>query len=103
MPSFDTPEPIAATIDLPQGDVRISAGDRGTTVVKVEPGDEYNADDRGAAEQTRVEYANRQLLVKAPKLRSWLPKSGGGAINVTIGLPPPPSGDGSAGTGGLHP
>jgi Putative adhesin len=102
MPSFDTPEPIAATIDLPQGDVRISAGDRGTTVVQVEPGDASNADDRRAAGQTRVEYANRQLLVKAPKLRNWLPKSGGGAINVTIELPARSSVHGSAALADFH-
>src|SRR3954451_20900618 len=96
MPSFDTPDPIAATIDVPHGDVRISAGDRATTVVKVEPGDASDADDRRAAEQTRVEYANRQLLIKAPKVRSWLPKSGGAAINVTIELPAGSSVHGSA-------
>ena len=74
MPTFDTPEPISATIDLAVGDVRISAGDRGTTVVDVRPSDASNEEDVKAAEQTRVEYANEQLLVKAPKLRSWLSK-----------------------------
>ena len=39
MPTFDTPEPITATIDLAIGDVRISAGERGTTVVEVRPSD----------------------------------------------------------------
>ena len=39
MPTFDTPEPISATIDLAVGDVRISAGDRATTVVDVQPSD----------------------------------------------------------------
>ena len=37
MPTFDTPEPISATIDLAVGDVRISAGDRLDTVVEVHP------------------------------------------------------------------
>ena len=37
MPTFDTPEPISATIDLAFGDVRISAGDRGATVVDGAP------------------------------------------------------------------
>ena len=74
MPTFDTPEPISATIDLAVGDVRISAGDRDTTVVEVRPSDASNEEDVKAAEQTRVEYANGQLLVKAPKLRSWLSK-----------------------------
>ena len=87
MPTFDTPEPISATIDLVMGDVRITAGDRGATVVDVQPSDPSNEEDLKAAERTRVEYANEQLLVKAPKLRSWLSRSDGGSIDVTIELP----------------
>ena len=82
MPTFETPDPISATIDVVLGDVRISAGDRGHTVVDVRPTDGSNDEDRKAAEQTRVEYAGGQLLVKAPKLRSWLPRSTGGSIDV---------------------
>ena len=73
--TFDTPEPISATITVVIGDVRISAGDRDTTAVEVQPSDPSNGEDRKAAEQTVVEYANGQLHVKAPKLRSWLPGS----------------------------
>jgi DUF4097 and DUF4098 domain-containing protein YvlB len=87
MSTFDTPGPISATIDLVIGDVRISAGDRGDTIVEVRPSDASNEDDLKAAELTRVEYANEQLLVKAPRLRSWLSRSGGGSIDVTIELP----------------
>jgi hypothetical protein len=87
MPTFDTPNPISATIELVAGDVRISAGERATTIVTVEPTDASNADDRKAAEQTRVEYASERLLVKAPKLRHWLPRSDGGSLSVRIELP----------------
>jgi DUF4097 and DUF4098 domain-containing protein YvlB len=87
MPTFDTPAPISATIDVVVGDVRISAGDHGATVVDVRPSDSSNDEDVKAAQQTRVEYANEQLLVRAPKLRSWLPRSAGGSIDVTIELP----------------
>jgi hypothetical protein len=87
MPTFDTPEPITATIDLAMGDVRISADDRATAVVEVRPTDASNEEDVKAAELTRVEYANDQLLVKAPKLRSWLSRSSGGSIDVAIELP----------------
>ena len=87
MPTFETPSPISTTVDVVHGDVRISAGDRGLTVVNVEPADGSSAEDRKAAEQTRVEYAGGQLLVKQPKLRSWLPRSTGGSIDVTIELP----------------
>jgi DUF4097 and DUF4098 domain-containing protein YvlB len=87
MPTFDTPSPISATIDVVGGDVRITAGDAGSTSVTVVPSDASNDEDRRAAEQTRVEYANGRLVVKAPKLRSWLPRNAGGAVDVTIELP----------------
>jgi hypothetical protein len=87
MPTFDTPEPISATIDVVMGDVRISAGDRSATVVDVRPTDSSNEEDLRAAQRTRVEHANEQLFVKAPKLRSWSPRSAGGSIDVTIALP----------------
>jgi DUF4097 and DUF4098 domain-containing protein YvlB len=87
MPTFATPEPISATIDVVAGDVRIRAGDGGATVVDVRPSDASNDEDRTAAEQTRVELANGELLVKGPKLRSWKRKSDGGSIDLTIELP----------------
>ena len=37
MPTFDTPEPIAVTLELGVGDVRIVASDRADTVVEVRP------------------------------------------------------------------
>jgi Putative adhesin len=87
MPTFDTPEPISATIDLAVGDVRISAGDRAATVVDVRPRDPSNDEDVRVAELTRVELASGQLIVRAPKVRSWLRWSGGGSIEVTVELP----------------
>jgi DUF4097 and DUF4098 domain-containing protein YvlB len=87
MPTFDTREPITATIDVVAGDVRIAAAERTTTAISVEPTDTGSDDDRRAAEQTRVEYANGKLLVKGPKLRSWLPRTNGGSVNVTVELP----------------
>ena len=96
MPTFDTPEPISATVELPLGDVRIRAAERTDTVVGVEPSDTSNDEDRKAAEQTRVEYANGQLLVKAP--RSFRPRRTGGSVSVTIELP---AGSDVHGTAGL--
>jgi hypothetical protein len=87
MPTFDTPGPITATIDVIVGDVRISAADADASVVDVRPTDPGNEDDVKAAEQTRVELANDQLIVKAPKVRSWLSRSPGGSLDVTIQLP----------------
>jgi hypothetical protein len=87
VPTFDTPHPISAVVDVVVGDVRITAGDNTTAVVDVQPTDAANAEDVKVAEGTRVELAGGQLLVKAPKLRSWRPRSAGGSIDVTIELP----------------
>jgi putative adhesin len=87
MPTFKTPGPITATVDVVVGAVRISAADRDATVVEVRPSDPSNAEDVTAAEQTRAEYADEQLLVRTPKLRSWLPRTRGGSVDVTIQLP----------------
>jgi len=86
MPTFDTPQPITATIYVAVGDVRISAGDHSATAVDVRPSDASNDEDIKAAELTRVWYANEQLVVKAPKPRSWLSRSSG-SVDVTIELP----------------
>jgi hypothetical protein len=85
--TFETPEPISATITVVIGDVRISAGDRDTTAVEVQPSDPSNGEDRKAAEQTVVDYANGHLHVRTPKLRSWLPGKSGGSVDVTVALP----------------
>jgi DUF4097 and DUF4098 domain-containing protein YvlB len=87
MTSFETPEPISATIDVGAGDVRISAGDRSATVVDVRPSDPSDDEDVKAADLTRVEYANARLLVKVPTQRSWRSRNGGGSVDVTIELP----------------
>ena len=67
MPVFDTPQPVSATIDVVLGDIRITAGDRTDTAVEVRPSDPGADLDVQAAEQTRIEYAEGRLLVKAPK------------------------------------
>ncbi|HYZ55880.1 MAG TPA: DUF4097 family beta strand repeat-containing protein [Streptosporangiaceae bacterium] len=87
MPTFDTPEPIAAIIDVAGGHVRIHASDRADTVVEVRPTDESEDADIQAAGQTQVEYANGQLLVRAPKnkIRSLFGRTA--SIDLTIELP----------------
>jgi len=98
MPTFDTPRPISATIDLGLGDVRITAGDRATTSVDVRPSDPSNDEDSRAANATRIDFDNERLLIKAPKLRAWLPRSDGGSIDVTVELPAGSNLTGSAGS-----
>jgi DUF4097 and DUF4098 domain-containing protein YvlB len=88
MPVFDTPEPISVQIDLPVGDAWIKASDRADTVVEVRASNSSSKSDVSAAEQTRVEYADGRLLIKAPK--SWRRYSffgPGSSVDVTIELP----------------
>ncbi len=87
MKTFETPQPIIATVDVVVADVRIIASDRRDTTVDVQPSDPSAKQDVKAAELTRVDYDGGHLVVKAPKLRSWLPRRDGGSIAVTVELP----------------
>jgi DUF4097 and DUF4098 domain-containing protein YvlB len=87
MPTFDTPEPISAVVDLVVGDARITASDRGDTVVEIRPSDASHDQDVRAAEQTRVEYTAGRLLVRAPRQRSLSIFGKPGSIDVTIDVP----------------
>jgi DUF4097 and DUF4098 domain-containing protein YvlB len=87
MPTFNTPEPISAVVDLAVGDIRITASDRNDTVVEIHPTDASHEPDVQAAEQTRVEYSAGRLLVKAPRQRALTKFGKPGSIDVTIGLP----------------
>ncbi|WP_322762655.1 DUF4097 family beta strand repeat-containing protein [Frankia sp. Cr2] len=103
MPTFDAPEPISVTVDLTVGDIRIVASDRTDTVVEVRPSDGAKKSDVAAAEQTRVEYANGMLLIKAP--RGWRQhtfRGGGESIDVQIDLPAGSHVRGGAGVAALH-
>jgi len=88
MPTFDTPEPISVTVELRAGDVRIVASDRYDTKVEVRPTHSARKSDVAAAAQTRVEYAEGRLSVKAPK--GWKPftfRGDSDSIDVEIALP----------------
>lgn len=89
MTTFETPDAILVTLELAVGDIRIAASDRTDTVVEVLPSDTTRRADVAAARQTRVEYADGRLLVKAPK--GWKQYSPFGAgresIDVQIELP----------------
>ena len=88
MPTFDTPEPITATVELGVANVRIVASDRTDTTVDVRPTNRASKGDVTAAQQTRVEYADGRLLVKAPKgWRRYTPHGGTESIDVEIDMP----------------
>jgi DUF4097 and DUF4098 domain-containing protein YvlB len=88
MPTFETPEPISVTIAMFVGDIRITASDRKDTVVSVTPNDTSKESDVRAAEQTRVEFSQGRLLIKAPRSwRQYSPFGGRESIDVAIELP----------------
>jgi hypothetical protein len=106
MPTFATPEPIFAKLDLYAGEVHITAGDRTDTVVEVRPADESKPADVRAAEQTKVDYADGRLLVKSPKrLSDVLGHLGSrkyASVQVRVELPAGSQVHGSSGLGTLH-
>jgi DUF4097 and DUF4098 domain-containing protein YvlB len=94
MPTFETPQPILATLEVAVADLRIAARDRADTVVEVRPSDPSHEPDVRAAKQTRVEMTSDGLLVKTPKGgRSALTGQRlslfgkPGSIDVTIEMP----------------
>lgn len=85
MPSFDTPEPISATVHVEAGSIQFTAGDRHDTVVEVRPRDPKRDPDVRAADQTEVSYAGGVLTVKTPKQRYLIGRTG--TVDVTVELP----------------
>jgi hypothetical protein len=79
MPTFDTPEPISVRVDLPGGEIRIIAGDRTDTVVKV-----WSCDEEEEA-PVQVEYAGGTLVVKAAPPRDPGPsRQASGAVALVV-------------------
>jgi DUF4097 and DUF4098 domain-containing protein YvlB len=102
MPSFDTPQPITATIELIAGDLRIVAAERTDTVVEVHPSDPGSDADVRAADQTRVEYGDGRLLVKTPKQRGLGLFGKPGSVDVTLDLPAGCKVQAEVGAGGVR-
>lgn len=67
MPTFQTPDPITVIVDVPCGDVVVTATDRADTVVEIRPSDPSSKSDVRAAERMRVDFAAGVLTVRAPE------------------------------------
>ena len=65
MPTFQTPEPITAVVEVVAGSVRLVATDRDDTVVEIRPRDPSRASDVRIAEQARTDFRNGTLVVSA--------------------------------------
>jgi DUF4097 and DUF4098 domain-containing protein YvlB len=91
MPTFATPEPISARVELSLGHVHLIASPRADTVVVVNPTDRSRPADVEAAEKASVQFSNGTLQISVPKprvLSSLIgPTSKTGSVDVTIELP----------------
>jgi len=102
LPAFATPDPIAVSIELSVGDVRVVASDRTDTVVQVRPTDESRDADVRDAEQTRVERTPSGLLIRAPRPRGLGLLGRPGSVDVTIELPAGSSLHGDSSVAAFH-
>ena len=82
MPTFATPEPIAATVEVAGAQVRATASDRTDTVVLVEPINAASRSDVKVASKTKVDFADGRLSVK-----TTTPGDKSGSVTITINLP----------------
>jgi len=100
MPSFDTPAP--ATLNLHLGfvvaNVRIVAGDHDRTDVDIRPADATRKADVKVFEQTKVDFADGEVTVRAPKLTNMFGRSGGIDVDITL-----PAGSRLSGESGMGP
>jgi DUF4097 and DUF4098 domain-containing protein YvlB len=101
MPTFDTPQPISVRLSLGFvcAYVRVTADDRTDTTVDVLPFDASSKADLKVAEQTRIEFADGSLVVRAPKLGPLFSRTG--SVDVTIALPSGSQLQGETGMGEL--
>lgn len=85
MPTFVTPEPITASVEVVSGSVHIVATDRDETVVHVSPRDPNRASDVRIAEGARVAFRNGMLTVSAGQ--RFISFGRGGSVIIDIELP----------------
>ncbi|MGH3175901.1 MAG: hypothetical protein ACRDPF_18820 [Streptosporangiaceae bacterium] len=81
MPTFATPGPVTATVEVAGAQVRVTASDRTETVVLVEPRDAASRKDVKVAGKSKVDLADGRLTVKTTTPGD---KSGSGNIEVGI-------------------
>ncbi|WP_331745001.1 DUF4097 domain-containing protein (plasmid) [Streptomyces sp. NBC_01136] len=86
MQKFDTPAAISAVLDIPAGRIQVIAADRADTTVEVLPANASKSRDVKAAEQTKVEFGDGVLRIKAPAEKNQI-LGASGSIEVTVQLP----------------
>lgn len=86
MQKFDTPAAISAVLDIPAGRIQVIAADRADTTVEVLPANAAKDRDVKAAEQTKVEFGDGVLRIKAPEAKNQI-LGASGSVEVTVQLP----------------
>ena len=99
MQTFETPQPTSLQLDFGfvVANIRIHAGERTETTVDVRPVNPSAKADVRLAEQTRIEFTDGVVTVRAPKLGSLLIRTG--SVDVTIEVPSGSDVEGSNGMG----
>ncbi|MGY1744001.1 DUF4097 family beta strand repeat-containing protein [Blastococcus sp. SYSU D00695] len=87
MPTFPTPGPVTARIEVASGPVRVHASDRTDTVVTVRPSDPHSAADVTAAEQAVVDLSGDRLVVRTSGRPRLLFLGNGAQVTVDVDLP----------------
>ncbi|WP_049561671.1 DUF4097 family beta strand repeat-containing protein [Nonomuraea sp. SBT364] len=87
MPTFDSPEPILALVDVAVAHIWINASDRADTVVEIRPGDQHNEADVEAAEHIHVEYTDGRLVVRAATDRTASASAWGLSLDKLVESP----------------
>ena len=85
MPTYNTPEPISAVLNIPAGRIQLVAADRADTTVEVLPVDPTKSRDVKAVERTTVEFADGVLRIAVVTKNEYFGPSG--AVAVTVQLP----------------
>ncbi|MRH86364.1 hypothetical protein GFY24_02585 [Nocardia sp. SYP-A9097] len=86
--AFQTPAPIAITVDVLSAEIKVIASDRTDTVVTVSPADATKKGDVRAADRTQIDFTAGVLTVQTPKQwRTYTPFGGNPSIEVTIEVP----------------
>jgi hypothetical protein len=85
MLNFDTTTPVTAIVNIPAGQVHLTAADRSVASVDVRPANAAKNRDVKAAEAIAVDYTGGVLRISAPDTNQILGPSG--TVEVTVQLP----------------
>ncbi|MFI7589088.1 DUF4097 family beta strand repeat-containing protein [Spongisporangium articulatum] len=85
MPTYTTPSPVLASLELGVATVSVTATDAAESTVEVLPSDPGRDGDRRAAEQTTVAFVGGRITVRGPKARGLFGRPG--SVEVIIQVP----------------